>query len=126
MTRPNLRFSERNTFEKLARTLLLAAAVFAFVMACLPHPPPLPGEPSDKVQHIAAFVVLGCLAAAGYRRVHLAVLFFALSLFGASIELVQAIPALHRDSDIKDLMADMIAALFALFVTREVLCRFSK
>ena len=34
-----------------------------------------------------------------------------LSLFGAAIEVVQAIPALHRDSDVSDWLADTIAAV---------------
>ena len=30
-------------------------------MAIIPHPPQLPGAPSDKIQHIMAFLVLGAL-----------------------------------------------------------------
>ena len=40
----------------------------------------------------------------------LARLLVGLSLYGAFIELVQAIPALNRDSDVKDWIADTIAA----------------
>ena len=50
------------------RTIFWTAMVFAFVMAVLPHPPQLPGAPSDKVQHIAAFLVLGALASFAYPR----------------------------------------------------------
>jgi hypothetical protein len=39
-----------------------------------------------------------------------------LSLFGASIELVQAIPVLHRDSDPLDWIADTIACIIVLGV----------
>jgi VanZ family protein len=86
------------------------ATTFAFVMAVLPHPPEVPGVQSDKVQHILAFVVLAGLGAAAYPKMGLARLGFALSCFGALIELVQAIPALHRDSDFTDWVADTIAA----------------
>ena len=47
------------------RLLFWAAAIFALVMAVLPHPPELPGDPSDKLQHVAAFATLGLLGAWG-------------------------------------------------------------
>lgn len=93
----------------LRRLLFWAAAIFAFVMAILPQPPDIPGNPSDKVQHVAAFATLALLGAWGYLRTSLLVLFGGLSAFGAFIELVQAIPTLHRDSDVKDWIADTIA-----------------
>jgi len=92
------------------RLLFWAAATFAFVMAVIPHPPQLPGAPSDKVQHIAAFVTLALLGAWAYRGTTALSLLVRLSLFGALIELVQAIPALHRDSDVLDWLADTVAA----------------
>jgi VanZ family protein len=99
------------------RLLFWAAMVFAFVMAILPHPPEIPGEPSDKVQHVAAFATLGLLGTWAYVRTSLVVLLGGLSLFGAFIEVVQAIPALNRDSDITDWIADTIACgLVLLFV----------
>lgn len=87
-----------------------AAAAFAFVMAVLPHPPELPGEPNDKVQHVAAFASLALLGSFAYPATALLQLLLRLSLFGAFIEVVQAIPALHRDSDMFDWIADTIAA----------------
>ncbi|MES2136878.1 MAG: hypothetical protein V4502_07455 [Pseudomonadota bacterium] len=93
-----------------ARGLFWAAALFAFVMAVLPHPPQIPGHPEDKVQHIAAFVTLAAIGVWAYPRARFTRLLVALSLFGAAIELVQAIPALHRDSDIVDWLADTVAA----------------
>jgi peptidoglycan/LPS O-acetylase OafA/YrhL len=93
----------------LLRALFWAAAAFAFVMAVLPHPPELPGHPSDKVQHVIAFAVLGLLGALAYPGARPARLLVGLSLFGAAIELIQAIPALNRDSDVLDWIADTIA-----------------
>ena len=92
------------------RTIFWTAMVFAFVMAVLPHPPQLPGAPSDKVQHIAAFLVLGALASFAYPRTSPVYLATALSLFGAVIEIVQLIPSLHRDGDPVDWIADTAAA----------------
>jgi VanZ family protein len=100
------------------RLLFWSAVVFAFVMAILPHPPEVPGEPNDKVQHIVAFTTLGLLGAWGYARVPLLRLLVGLSLFGAFIELVQAIPALRRDSDVKDWIADTVACGAVLLLVR--------
>ena len=99
---------------RLIRLLFWAAALFAFVMAVLPHPPEVPGNPSDKLQHIAAFVTLSLLGAWAYPRLPLLKLGIYLSLFGALIEVVQAIPALHRDSDVMDWLADTIAIALVL------------
>ena len=97
----------------LRRTLLFlfwAALIFAFVMAVLPQPPRLPGDPSDKIQHIIAFAVLAALAAAAYPRTAVLRILAGLSAFGALIEIVQSIPALHRDGDVVDWIADTLAA----------------
>jgi VanZ family protein len=99
---------------RAVRGLFWAAALFAFVLAVLPHPPGLPLHPSDKVQHVVAFAVLGGLGAWAFPATALAALVFRLSLFGALIELVQAIPALHRDSDVVDWVADTLACALVL------------
>jgi VanZ family protein len=91
-----------------------AALLFAFVMATIPHPPDLPGAPSDKIQHISAFAVLGAIGFFAYPRSRLLTLGAQLSLFGALIEVVQAIPALGRDSDVLDWIADTLAAIVIL------------
>jgi VanZ family protein len=92
------------------RALFWAAAAFAFVMASLPKPPQLPGDPGDKVQHIIAFAVLALLARLGWLNVSGRRLLAGLSAFGALIELVQAIPALGRHADWIDWAADTVAA----------------
>jgi VanZ family protein len=104
----------------LLRVAFWAALLFAFVMAVLPQPPQLPGEPSDKVQHILAFAVLAALAAAAYPRVGLLKILLLLSLFGALIEFVQLIPALHREGDWIDWIADTLAAALVLLLAGRV------
>ena len=99
---------------RFLRPAFWAAALFAFVMAVLPHPPQLPGEPEDKVQHVLAFATLALLGGFAFERMRLVALLVRLSLFGALIEVVQAIPALHRDSDVVDWLADTIAAAAVL------------
>ena len=93
-------------------------AAVALVMALLPHPPQLPGNPSDKVQHIAAFATLGLLGVYSYPRLSALWLIVALSLFGAFIEVAQAIPLLHRDSDPLDWIADTAACLVIVISLR--------
>ena len=83
-------------------------------MAAMPHPPEVPGEPNDKIEHIVAFATLTLLATFAYPRTALLRVFAGLSLFGALIEVVQAIPALQRDSDVKDWVADTIAVAVVL------------
>ena len=92
----------------LLRILFWSAAIFAFVVAVLPYPPPL-GHVSDKIQHIAAFATLTVLAVAAHPRAELLRIAERLILLGAVIEVVQSIPALHRDCDIKDLLTDCLA-----------------
>jgi len=100
--------------RRVLRILFWAAAIFAFVMAINPHPPHFQGEPGDKVEHIMAFASLAALAAAAWPERNYAAIGLALSYFGAAIEIVQAIPALHRDCDIMDWMADTAALSLVL------------
>jgi len=100
--------------DRMVRVAFWCAAALALVAAALPHPPELPGDPSDKLQHIAAFVCLAALGARAYPALSALRLALGLSLFGAFIELVQRIPALHRDSDPLDWLADTLAAAVVL------------
>ena len=100
--------------SRTSRLTFWAAWTFALVMAVLPHPPRLPGEPSDKLEHTVAFLTLGLLSAWAYPKTPLRQLLVRLSLFGALIELVQAIPSLNRDSDPLDWLTDSVAAAVAL------------
>ena len=93
-----------------------AALLLTFVMASLPHPPRIPGDPLDKLQHMAAFAVLTALACAAWPAISRLRLAIVLSVFGALIEVVQAIPALHRDSDWRDWVADTVAILVTLAI----------
>jgi len=99
---------------RLLRYAFWSAAAFAFTMAVLPNPPHLPGGPSDKVQHMLAFAVLAALASAAYRNAPLLPIGVLLSAFGAAIEVVQLIPALHRWGDVVDWVADTAAAALVL------------
>lgn len=96
------------------RAFFWATIVFTFISAELPesHAPHL--FPWDKAEHFVAFFVLTSLAAASYPRVALVLLGLWLSLFGCAIELVQALPFIHRDCDIWDWVADSVGIVAAM------------
>ena len=91
-------------------------------MALLPHPPRVPGAPSDKVQHVIAFAVLTALALAAYPKTSPLRIAIWLGLFGALIELLQMIPALNRDGQWQDWVAD-VGAVLAVLVTAALVRR---
>jgi VanZ family protein len=94
--------------------LLVGASLLALVMALVPHPPELPM--SDKTQHMLAFAVMAGLALPALPRVHPLAIAVWLAGFGALIEILQEIPALHRDSSFADWIADMIAVTIVLIL----------
>ena len=108
------------TRSRLLVAAFWLAALIALVMAALPHPPRLPIDPDDKVQHLIAFATLTVLAIAAFPKASWVRIIVGLSAFGVLIELVQAIPALHRDSDWQDWLADTVAALAILAVVLAV------
>lgn len=92
--------------------MLLAALLFAMVMALIPHPPQVI-EATDKWQHMAAFGTLTLLSVLAFPGASLLRIGERLSFLGAMIEVLQSIPSLHRDCDIMDWVADtgMIVAV---------------
>ncbi|HEX8532706.1 MAG TPA: hypothetical protein VF662_00900 [Allosphingosinicella sp.] len=104
------------TIRRLLPYVFWAAMLFGFVMAILPKPPTLPGEPSDKVQHILAFIVLAALASLAYPRLSPLKIGLGLAVYGALIEFTQMIPALHRDAELLDWIADVAAASIVLIL----------
>ena len=106
--------TERRT--AILRAIFWIAIVLSFLAAINPQPPQLPGAPNDKVQHISAFLTLGARAFFAFPRSRTLTLLIGLSAFGALIEFVQMIPALHRDGDVLDWIADTAAAAVILTV----------
>jgi hypothetical protein len=104
-------------FILAARITFAAALVFTLVMALLPHPPTLPLDDfSDKFHHILAFVTLTILASLAFPATPLLRIGERLSFLGAMIEVLQSIPALHRDCEVLDWVADTIAVIVVLVV----------
>ena len=110
----------------MARVAMWAAIFGAVTMALLPHPPHVPIDRfGDKFEHMLAFGVIAALAAWGHSRVPLVRIGERLSFLGALVELFQSIPALHRDCDVRDWIADtvsiaMVLAVFALARRRRI------
>ena len=94
---------------RLWRVAFAASALLAVVMASLPQPPELPGQPSDKLLHIIAFATLTLMARLAYPRAKIWPIFIGLGALGAGIEFIQAIPALGRDASLTDWLADVLA-----------------
>jgi VanZ family protein len=99
------------------RIVLWAAIAFAVVMATLPKPPKIYIDQfGDKFEHMLAFAVIAFLAAIAYPNARLARIVERLSFLGALIEITQSIPALHRDCDIFDWLADTAAVIVVLTI----------
>ena len=103
--------------RRLLVTLFWLAMAFAMIMALLPKPPPIPGQPTDKIQHIVAFAVLTILSFPAYPAVGWYIRFGWLALCGAAIELGQMIPALGRSADAIDWLADSAAVAITIGMT---------
>ena len=108
-----MNFGKWQTMLRLAFWLALAVTL---VMALLPNPPAMPGRPTDKVQHLAAFATLTFLAALGFPRLRLRVVFVWIAALGLAIEVLQMIPTLHRDAQASDWLADCAATAATLLL----------
>ncbi len=102
------------TMLRLTQLAFWGALLFTFVEAVIPTKYAIPLFPWDKAEHFAAFYALTVLAAAALPRRSLIVIACMLSAFGASIELIQTLPIVHRDCDYWDWVADTVAILAAL------------
>jgi len=105
------------TLGRLVRVAFWTAVVVAFTAAVVPAEDAPEVMPWDKAQHFLAFYVLAVVGAAAYPRSSLLAIGAVLSAFGALIEFVQMIPALHRDAELLDWVADTVAVAAALLPT---------
>jgi VanZ family protein len=100
------------------RRAFFVCVALAFVMALVPQAPSLPLKHGSKVEHMLAFLTLGALAAAGWRERSALAIFAVLAILGGALESFQAIPALNRDAEWLDWIADMAAAIIAIVLVR--------
>ena len=119
----NMKFEDARSRQLPIRLLCALAFVAALgltlVMALLPQPPELPMAMSDKVQHATAFAVLAGLGACAWPR-RLTQIAVVLIIIGGLIEILQMIPALHRDAEFADWATDVAATLAALLMVRMI------
>lgn len=87
-------------------TCALLTAWGAFAPPGAPHPHLMPW---DKAEHFCAFFALAACAVVAFPRTPIAWIAGALSGCGALIELIQALPFVRRDADVKDWIADTVA-----------------
>jgi hypothetical protein len=99
----------------LARGAFAVAVLASLAILFAPGsdvPPSPPGV--DKLVHGGLFLALAVTGRwAGVRRGALAVL---LPLYAAASELIQAIPALHRDATLGDWLADVVGTMVGLLL----------
>lgn len=107
-----------NTLTAIAQCGFWACLIGAVTLAVLPHPPHLPFELGDKIQHMAAFATLTLGAAFAWPQAPRMRILERLSFVGALIEVVQSIPQLHRDCDIRDWVADTAAIAAVLLILK--------
>ena len=91
------------------------ACVITLAGAVMPPSEGLQLLPWDKAEHFLAFYVLTSLAVVAFPRGRLIMIAIVLSAFGGLIELVQALPIVHRDAAWGDWVADTVAVA-AVFV----------
>lgn len=109
------------TIDKPARVLFFAALAFTLFMMLNPAPPHLIFEHlGDKAEHAISFGGMAFLARMGYRKMPDWLILERLSFIGALIEVLQAIPSMHRDCDWKDWLADTIGVALGLWLTKRL------
>ncbi|MFA7587029.1 MAG: hypothetical protein WCY11_12690 [Novosphingobium sp.] len=114
---PDMALFPNRWWRPVVQGMFWLALAGASVLALMPQPPiPLALQVSDKWQHVGAFMVLTFLAQLAFAPFGNAVrlrlrIAERLSFLGALIEVGQSIPALHRQCDIFDWLADSFAIM---------------
>jgi hypothetical protein len=102
----------RGTSSRVAFTVVVLVSFGVLFAPGSDVPPSPPGV--DKLVHGGLFLALAFSGRwAGIRRELLAVL---LPVYAAASELIQAIPALHRDASVGDWLADVVGVLLGLLL----------
>lgn len=98
----------RNRYSQLAAWAFWLCLAGAVTLALVPHAPNVMAV-GDKAQHMLAFGTLAFLGHFAFPRMSTVRLGERLSFLGALVEVLQAIPSLHRSCDIRDWIADTVA-----------------
>jgi len=104
--------------SRLLRVAFWLAMAASLWLALAPHVgPELPPGPWDKIEHFFAFYALTLFALLAYRSAPRLWVLAGMVGYGALIEALQAIPALNRNADGWDLLADALGIGAALLPT---------
>ena len=109
--------------SRLSKLTFWLALLAVMAAATTPVAVPLPATANDKVQHMLAFALLAFLALRAYPVAGWLRVLAGLALYGALIEIVQMIPALHRMSEWRDWAADLAGVAIALIIRGLVAAR---
>lgn len=109
--------TQRLFAPQLLRPLFWLLFAFALVIAVLPKPPQTPiYDLGDKFAHMLVLASLTGVAALAWRQASRWAILLRLTLFGAVIEVVQAVPKLHRTGDLRDWVANYAAIALAMLI----------
>lgn len=97
-----------------SRAAFAAALVAGSISAVMPAADTPHVLPWDKAEHFVGFYILAALGAFAFPRLKAVWLAAGLIALGGAIEIVQGLPMVGRDSDVKDWIADTIAVACAL------------
>lgn len=103
------------------RLFRIATTIWAATMSWLAFRPSRhveTGLPWDKLHHAAAFLLLTVLVGRGWPRLGPIALSALMLAAGIGIELIQGLPAIGRDADIWDVVADAVGIALGLVVLR--------
>ena len=98
----------------LSRAGFVAALLAGTITAVMPASDSPHVLPWDKAEHFAGFYILAALGAVAFPRLRAVWLAAGLVALGGAIEVVQGLPMVARDSDVKDWIADTVAVACAL------------
>lgn len=100
--------------QRAITVLFWLLVAFTLIEALIPSRRSLHLFASDKLEHGLAFAVLALAATFAFPRLNTLWLAIGLMALGAAIELMQALPFIGRDSDLRDWIADSIAVIVVL------------
>lgn len=115
-----------STLRRIAQLLFWPAVALTLVGALTPPARVAGLIPWDKAGHFLAFYCLTMLAVGAFPIRRPVWIGLALSAFGGLIEIVQGLPAVHRDADWRDWVADSAGIAAVLLVMIAVRIRNSE
>lgn len=95
---------------RLRTMFRIGTIVFAFVVAWFAFTPSTgveSGLPWDKANHAVAFLTWTVMAGCGWPRAGFLRIAAVMLALGTAVELIQGLPAVGRDADVWDVVADM-------------------